>query len=81
MVNDKYQMDFEALKHIFTNELVADTLVAVYCIAGKFRSGKSFILDLFLKYLMNGEKENWIDIEVPSSFKYSNSAERVTTGI
>ena len=45
------------------------------------RSGKSFILGLFLKYLFNGGREDWIDLEIKNTFEYSNSDERVTTGI
>ena len=30
---------------------------------------------------MNGESEDWIDVEIENSFKYSNTEDRVTTGI
>ena len=30
---------------------------------------------------MNGEREDWIDVEIDNNFNYSNSGNRVTTGI
>ena len=71
----------KAVRDVFANESVADKLIAVYCIAGCSRSGKSFVLDLFLKYLLNGGREDWIDVDIEESFKYSNSEDRVATGI
>ena len=74
-------MNLFAAKDVFANPLVADKLISIYCIAGRLRSGKSFILGLFLKYLFNGGREDWMDNDIESSFVYSNREERVTTGI
>ena len=39
------------------------------------------MMNLFLKYLLNGDREDWINIEVESRFKYSNNIGRETVGI
>ena len=78
----RYELDLDAIKTIFGRPDIAQLLIAVYCIAGKLRSGKSFILGLLLKFLMYGEEsENWIDVEIENNFNYSNSGNRVTIGI
>ena len=59
----------------------SDKPIAIYCISGKYRSGKSFLLGLFLQYLQNNGSVDWIDRHVQHSFKYSNSDKGVTSGI
>ena len=58
-----------------------DKPIAIFSIAGNYRSGKSFILGLFLQYLQNYGEDDWIDKPVQHSFKFSNSDEGVTSGI
>lgn len=50
-----YCIDEEALKTIFEYPDVANTPVAIYSLAGVFRKGKSFMLNLFLHYLWAGK--------------------------
>jgi len=51
----------EALELIFGNPEVRDKPVAIYSVAGAYRKGKSFILNLFRRYLLfrlRGEVRN-----------------------
>jgi atlastin len=48
---------------------------------GKARTGKSFILSTFLKYLKTDRNENWIDTRIPDNFKWKGGPERCTAGI
>ena len=73
------ELNVKAFKEIIGK--ASDKLIAIYCISGKYRSGKSFILGLFLQYLQNNGSADWIDRPVKHSFKYSNSDEGVTSGI
>ncbi|CAH0482455.1 unnamed protein product [Peronospora belbahrii] len=45
-----FTLDEEALRHIF-HQVPEDMKVAIFSVVGAFRTGKSFILDLFLRYL------------------------------
>ena len=72
-------VDFRALKAVFGKAPYKP--IAIYCISGNFRSGKSFILGLFLQFFHNNGSADWIDRPVQHSFKFSNSADGVTSGI
>jgi len=39
------------LQHVFCQDAVAEKKIAIYSIAGKFREGKSFMLNFFLRFL------------------------------
>ena len=47
----KITIDVKILRKIFLNPKYEDRLVAVYAIAGPFRSGKSFLLNLLIPHL------------------------------
>ena len=49
-----FQLNEEALAQVLS-QVPADTKVSVVAVAGAFRTGKSFLLDLFLRYLRAGE--------------------------
>ena len=72
-------MDVKALQEIIGK--ASDKPISIISIAGNYRSGKSFILGLFLKYLQNDGSNDWIEKPVEHSFKFSNSADGVTSGI
>src|SRR5690349_7535642 len=73
------ELDLRALKDVFGK--APDKPIAIYCISGNFRSGKSLILGLFLQLFHNNGSADWIDRPVEHSFKLSNSADGVTSGI
>ena len=47
----KIILDEKALKSVLKNDKWSNCLVAVYSIAGPYRSGKSFLLSLLYRYL------------------------------
>lgn len=52
-INDEgtnFMLDEEALRGIF-HQVPEDMKVAIFSVVGAFRTGKSFVLDLFLRYL------------------------------
>ncbi|XP_076824999.1 uncharacterized protein LOC143470631 isoform X2 [Clavelina lepadiformis] len=53
--NGCFKFDLEALKSVLLQEIVTDLPVAIYSIAGTFRKGKSFLLNLFVRYWETGE--------------------------
>ncbi|XP_076825203.1 atlastin-2-like isoform X2 [Clavelina lepadiformis] len=48
-------LDLEALKNVLMQESVADLPVAIYSIAGTYQTGKSLLLNLFVRYTDTGE--------------------------
>ena len=57
--------------------------LAIYSINGKMRSGKSFMLNQFLKYLQFGSAHpgNWIEQTLSKAFIWRAGTQRVTAGI
>ncbi|CCI48783.1 unnamed protein product [Albugo candida] len=49
----RFTLDEKALEEIF-HQVPEDMKVAIYSVVGAFRTGKSFLLDLFLRYLRFG---------------------------
>ena len=49
--NYTFKVNIEALEKILGDENIRNKKVAVISVAGVFRTGKSFILDFFLRYL------------------------------
>ena len=45
------KLNLEGLKRVLNNEAVRDHFISVISIAGAMRTGKSFILDFFLRFL------------------------------
>lgn len=80
---NRLTLDRDALKKILLAEHVKNLPVVVISIAGKFRTGKSFLLNFFLQYMRNKTKEDWMtDPNNPQGgFQWRNGSERETTGI
>ena len=49
--SSEISIDIEALEKILNNPNYKDHLVAICTIAGPFRSGKSFLLNLLISYI------------------------------
>lgn len=49
--NGEFVSNLSELEEIFSDPAVRDLKVAVVSVAGKYRRGKSFILNFFLRYL------------------------------
>ncbi|KAL1430878.1 hypothetical protein MTO96_014735 [Rhipicephalus appendiculatus] len=77
------ELDERVLKDLLLHERVKDKPVAVVSVAGAFRTGKSFLLGFFLRYLQNSDRVSWLDDEnVPlRGFEWRAGCERHTTGI
>lgn len=50
-VNQSFQLELNELNHILNANEIKDRNVVVVSMAGAFRSGKSFLLNFYLKYL------------------------------
>lgn len=57
------KLDTEALSSILLQDKVKDKPVAVVSIAGTFRTGKSFLLNFFIRYFSKLEKTDWLEDE------------------
>ena len=51
----RFEFHWDAIQKIFSQPEIADKPVALYSICGKRRSGKSFLLNLLLRYLEAGQ--------------------------
>lgn len=76
-------VDEDALRSILMDPSVAGLPVAVICVAGKFREGKSFLLNYFLNYLSAEEGQEWWKYfpTTGSGFIWKGGVHRVSTGI
>uniref|UniRef100_A0AC34GWZ5 GB1/RHD3-type G domain-containing protein n=1 Tax=Panagrolaimus sp. ES5 TaxID=591445 RepID=A0AC34GWZ5_9BILA len=82
----KFEAKKEELQEIYGNERVADIPLIVLCIAGAARQGKSFMLNFFLDYLYQMEKDPnqpWQinDATSLSGFEFRDGEDRTTVGI
>jgi len=82
------RVDQKGLESVLLNPAIRDMPVAVLCVAGIFRSGKSFLLNFFLSYLSQEDEsgevpKDWIKHfpDGDDGFVWKGGAERVTTGI
>ncbi|XP_015786522.1 atlastin-3 [Tetranychus urticae] len=77
------KLDTEALSSILLQDKVKDKPVAVVSIAGTFRTGKSFLLNFFIRYFSRQGESDWLDDEdVPlKGFSWRSGPDRETTGI
>lgn len=65
------KLDTEALSSILLQDKVKDKPVAVVSIAGTFRTGKSFLLNFFIRYFSRQGESDWLDDEdVPLKGKF-----------
>lgn len=83
-----YKLDAETLQTLLVkDEVVKNRLIVPISIAGAMRTGKSFLLDFFLRYLYAEYKHhdvtNWMGNEDSSlkGFTWQGGMERVTSGI
>ncbi|CAK8681919.1 unnamed protein product [Clavelina lepadiformis] len=80
--NGKTALNKDAVERVLGNPNVAKYPVAVYSVAGPFRTGKSFLFNLFVRYL-EGKSLNPNDKDqILGPFKFQGGAsERCTEGI
>ena len=78
-----YQLDTEAFSKLISDNGVENLPVVLLSVAGAFRKGKSFLLNLFVRYLSSKDKENWLgDEDEPLvGFRWRGGCDRETTGI
>ncbi|XP_037072065.1 atlastin-1-like [Pollicipes pollicipes] len=76
-------LNHKNLESILFPDDVLDKPVVVISVAGAFRKGKSFLLDMMLRYLEAPDKTNWIDEKRcrGSGFPWQGGYRRHTTGI
>jgi atlastin len=57
--------------------------LSIYSINGKFKTGKSFLLNCILKYLLFGQSHpnNWLERDLPGKFACDGGAQKCTQGI
>ncbi|CAG7733432.1 unnamed protein product [Allacma fusca] len=62
---------------------VLDLPIVILSMNGKLREGKSYVLNYFIRYLKNGTKEDWFEVELPDDemFPWRSGSHRVTAGI
>lgn len=77
------ELDESALKTLLLDERVKDKPMAIVTVAGAFRTGKSFLLGFFLRYLYHLGRAVWLgDEHAPlRGFAWRDGCERHTTGI
>ncbi|CAL4099373.1 unnamed protein product [Meganyctiphanes norvegica] len=77
------QVNSSVLSHLLLNPEVIDLPVCVVAVVGEYRTGKSFILNYFLRYLQNQGSENWLgEPNAPLiGFEHKNTDCAVTKGI
>eukprot|EP00730_Choanoeca_flexa_P008316 TRINITY_DN12475_c0_g6_i2.p1 TRINITY_DN12475_c0_g6~~TRINITY_DN12475_c0_g6_i2.p1 ORF type:complete len:607 (+),score=173.16 TRINITY_DN12475_c0_g6_i2:87-1907(+) len=80
--NSNFILNEDAIDQVLGGARVRNLPVAVVSISGPFRTGKSFMLNFFLRYLQ--DEENWSVQEgdtVESLFHWKHGVTRDTTGI
>ncbi|CAK8698143.1 unnamed protein product [Clavelina lepadiformis] len=83
-VSDGFELNEEALFHVFCHPDVIDNPVMIISVAGAMREGKSFLLNLFLMYLESGMSKDWLSNEekvIPQKFEWKAGVERTTLGV
>ncbi|XP_065307611.2 atlastin-3-like [Dermacentor albipictus] len=80
---ERLELDEVSLKRILLDDRVKDKPIAVVSVAGGFRTGKSFLLGFFLRYLHNLGRSVWLgDPDAPlRGFQWRDGCQRHTTGI
>uniref|UniRef100_UPI000EF5246C atlastin-2-like n=1 Tax=Ciona intestinalis TaxID=7719 RepID=UPI000EF5246C len=77
-----FERIFDVFEEIFDN--VRDFPVAIISIAGPFRKGKSFLLNLLAHYLLENQSPTWFkngDTQPEKVFEWKGGTERNTVGI
>ncbi|KAH6923351.1 hypothetical protein HPB50_000436 [Hyalomma asiaticum] len=77
------RLNEEALQKLLSANHIKDKPVAVVSVCGPLRSGKSFLLGFFLRFLHGLHLDNWLgDPNAPlKGFKWRGGPERHTVGI
>lgn len=78
-----FEICLEAVKKVLQADNVRDKPAVVVSVAGAPRSGKSFLLNMFLKYLRSNSKEDWLSDRrvLVEGFPWKGGSKRYTTGI
>ncbi|XP_043245738.1 atlastin-1-like isoform X1 [Amphibalanus amphitrite] len=76
-----FVLDSKNLKSILLADDIIDKPAVVISVAGAFRKGKSFLLDMMLRYLTASDKSNWIHEQSQRGFPWRSGFRRHTTGI
>ncbi|XP_064456874.1 atlastin-1-like [Ornithodoros turicata] len=89
--NNTFTLDENALRRILLHDDVKDKPVAVVSVAGEMRKGKSFMLNLFLRYMRHRQAcavssslfEDWLaDLDAPfEGFSWRSGMDGNTSGI
>ncbi len=74
VIDGEYTLDLPAIKNIFNK--VGNRKIAIYSMNGSLRSGKSFILNISLKYLARNGSGDWINNKLDYEFKFRSSVAR-----
>jgi len=84
----KFRLNDEGLRKILLEKSIKDLPIAVLSVAGAFRKGKSFLINLFMNHLKNldedGNSSSYkpkSDEEIPMLFSWRGGTKRDTTGI
>ncbi|XP_077492666.1 atlastin-2-like isoform X2 [Amblyomma americanum] len=81
--HEDLELDVAALKRLLMDDRVKDKPVVVISVAGAFRKGKSFLLNFFIRCLLNQCTSNWLfksDGKL-DGFAWRGGWERETVGI
>nr|XP_039267564.1 atlastin-like [Styela clava] len=73
------RIDHDALRRILMRKEIGDRPIAIISIAGKLRTGKSFLLNFILRYLRNKGWENnkWMDEWMNKKYWISEASEHL----
>ena len=75
----------QAFRKVLIDNNASNLHVAVLSVAGVYSTGKSFLLNLFIRYFLAEDKRNWFEGQNKklnlSGFKFSSGCRRETTGI
>lgn len=79
----KLELDEKPLQELFNSERAKNCVLAIISVAGLLRKGKSFLLSLFVRFLLKGSVENWLDDldEKSEGFAWQNGSDAHTDGI
>jgi hypothetical protein len=84
IVNENFEINIENLTRILKNKDIADSEVSIFSIAGITRKGKSFMLNLLMRFLKNHNRSDCLgnmDEEIEKYFSSKSGNASDTTGI
>jgi atlastin len=82
--DDTFELDEDALAEVLLQDHVKNKNVVVVSVAGALRNEKSFLLEIFLRYLATQGSHGWMDSEhdeLFEGFSWREGSERDTAGI